>query len=101
MKNYEYIKLIRLQDEKNKELKKENKLLKAEIEAYTGRCILCGSRENLTKHSLIGKHRFPFVVICEKHHRMIEGYKLIINVLNKNKKLSVTNFKKMNKVFTE
>lgn len=97
----EYLNLIRLQDKRIKGLKKENKQLKESLDAYN-RCIICGSKENLTKHSLIGKHKFPFVNICFEHHLIIENIKESLRAIKgeKNNKLSVTRFKKMIKTFT-
>ena len=96
-----YLELIKLQDERIKGLKKENKLLKESLDAYN-KCILCGTKKDLTKHSLIGKHNFPFVTICKSHHIIIENIKESIRAIKgeKNNGLSVTRFKKLIKTFT-
>jgi len=96
-----YIELLKSQDQRIKDLKKENKQLKESLDAYSSRCILCGTKKDLTKHSLVGKHKFPFVVICRKHHNLIEGIKEAIRSIKgeENSSLSVTRFKKMIKTF--
>ncbi|MFW9872024.1 MAG: hypothetical protein ACFFG0_02905 [Candidatus Thorarchaeota archaeon] len=97
----DYIELIRQKDERIKNLKKENKLLKEKIETIFSRCYICGSRK-VTKHSLTGKHKFPFVPLCREHHDLIEAIKESFRAIKgeKNSGLSVTRFKKMIKTFT-
>ena len=101
-KGEKYIEIIKLQDKRIKDLKKENKKLTESLEAYSNRCILCGTKKNLTKHSLPGKHKFPFVTICRKDHDFIEAIKESIRAIKgeKNNGLSVTRFKKIIKTFT-
>ena len=36
-----------------------------------GRCSKCGKQKQLTKHSLIGKHKPPYQLICRKCHDII------------------------------
>jgi len=38
-----------------------------------GNCKKCGKYKKLTKHSLIGGHKPPFVFVCEECHREIHG----------------------------
>lgn len=96
-----YIEIIKLQDNRIKSLKKENKQLRANLDAIFNHCYVCGSKE-VTKHSIVGKHKFPFVPLCPKHHRMIENIKESLRAIKgeKNSGLSVTRFKKMIKTFT-
>ena len=96
-----YLELMRLQDERIKGLKKENKLLKESFDAIFNKCYVCGSKE-VTKHSVIGKHKFPFVPLCKEHHLFVEGIKESIRAIKgeKNNGLSVTRFKKIIKTFT-
>jgi len=100
MEKDKYLKIIRLQDKRIKDLKKENKQLIESLDAYN-RCILCGTKKNLTKHSLTGNHKFPFVTICRKDHDLIEAIKSSLRAIRgeKNNRLSVTRFKQIIKTF--
>lgn len=39
-----------------------------------GKCKLCRKRGTVTKHSLIGSHRPPFVYLCRDCHDKIHGF---------------------------
>jgi len=39
------------------------------------KCIVCRKERKLTKHSLIGGHQPPFILICRKCHDYIHGKK--------------------------
>lgn len=90
-----------------KEIEEAKKVVK-ELAIETNRlitlrtnCWLCGSKKEITKHHLkaITKHgkNEEYIFVCSNCHRILESFKNIINTLNKNKKLSITNFKRMNK----
>jgi len=81
-----------------KEIKElENLIERAERLYY--RCWICGSDNNITKHSLTGNHQKPFIILCRPCHDDIENYKEIIKIMRKQKRISVTNFKKLLKSF--
>lgn len=39
-----------------------------------GRCRLCKEKGKVTRHSLIGSHRPPFVILCEVCHKKVHGF---------------------------
>lgn len=39
------------------------------------KCKHCNSLKNLTRHSLTGGHKPPFVILCVKCHQKIHGIK--------------------------
>lgn len=103
MKIEKYIEQIKLKDERIKRLKRVNKELEKQIllnKENFPYCWLCGSGKELTKHSVKGKHRPPFVQLCDSCHKNIEIYKMAIKIMKHEKKLSVTRFKQMIKLFT-
>lgn len=57
------------------------------------RCFICGKKP--TKHSLFGKHIPPYVPLCREHHDDIENIKLIIKVMNREKKISIKRFRQL------
>jgi hypothetical protein len=59
------------------------------------RCIICGTRENITLHSVIGKHLPPYVPICKEHHIDIENIKLAIRIMKREKKISIKRFRRI------
>ena len=38
------------------------------LKGIKGICNKCGKRKELTKHSLVGNHRPPFILLCRKCH---------------------------------
>lgn len=65
-------------------------------------CWLCGSKKEITKHHIKSITKYgkndEYIFICRKCHNILEGFKNIIETLKGQKKLSITNFKRMNKV---
>jgi len=57
------------------------------------RCLICGTKENLTIHSLFGKHKPPFKIFCRKHHDMIELVKKVIKIMEREKKVTMKEFR--------
>lgn len=39
-----------------------------------GRCRLCKKNGMVTKHSLIGSHKPPYVILCEECHKKVHGF---------------------------
>ena len=39
-----------------------------------GKCRLCQQRGKVTRHSLIGNHQPPFVILCEECHKKVHGF---------------------------
>lgn len=62
-------------------------------------CWICGKKE-VTKHSIKGKHLPPFIYLCRDCHDFIELFKLIVQIMKKEKKLSITRFKLILKELT-
>ena len=40
------------------------------------KCKDCGATDNLTRHSIIGYHVPPFIILCEECHRKRHNIKL-------------------------
>ena len=57
------------------------------------RCLICGTKEDLTIHSLIGNHKPPFKILCRKHHDMIELVKKVIKIMEREKKVTMKEFR--------
>lgn len=57
------------------------------------RCIICGTKKEVTSHSVFGKHKQPHVPICKEHHVDIENIKLVIDIMKKKKTCSVRSFR--------
>ena len=63
-----------------------------------GKCWLCGKKRGLTQHHITpqkkggtGKGKIP---VCENCHIIIEQFKQIIELMKKEKGISITRFKK-------
>lgn len=59
------------------------------------RCIICGTKKDITKHSVVGDHKPPYVNLCAQHHIDIENIKTAIKVMNREKKISIRQFRRI------
>ena len=62
-------------------------------------CWLCGKKTDITQHHIksIKKHgrNCYKIPLCEKHHQLIENIKDAIEIMEKEKRLSITRFKQL------
>jgi len=68
-----------------------------ELKSLFESCWACGKKINLDEHHLTPKKKGGnrTIPLCDKHHKLIEGIKLAIDICTHERKLSVTQFKKM------
>ncbi len=66
-----------------------------ELKELKEACWICGSKKEVTKHSLKGEHQPPYVPLCRKDHNKIELFKLIVKIMNKEKRLTIYRFKQL------
>jgi len=69
------------------------------LDKFLNNCWLCGSEEDITEHhikpiKLYGKNDCK-IILCKNCHTILENFKKIIEVLKKEKGLSINKFKKM------
>ena len=80
---------------------KETEVKLKELKAHQTKCCICGSKKEITKHHIKPLKKYPknkeVIYICRNCHNILESFKFIISVLKQKKKLSITNFKQMNK----
>ena len=56
-----------------------------------GRCRLCKENGKVTRHSLIGSHKPPYVYLCEECHKKVHGFV----PLKKKERLEIRAWKRM------
>ena len=83
-------------DEQFKEFEK----IISDLKKLKFRCWLCGKPKDLTKHhitpqKIVGKVKTGTIPLCKECHRYIEDVKAIIEIMKKEKRLSVTRFKQL------
>jgi rubrerythrin len=97
----EVVNLLEKSVKENEKLKFKIVSLNNEIEILKiyKRCIFCGTHKNLTKHHLKGikkngENKYQ-VYVCRKHHDDIEMIKRAIEIMERNKKVSIVEFRKI------
>jgi hypothetical protein len=97
----EVVNLLEKSVKENERLKLNIALLSNEINILRiyRRCIFCGTDVHLTKHHIKGikengKNKYK-VYVCREHHDDIEMIKRAIEIMERNKKVSVVEFRKI------
>ena len=81
-----------------KKIKELEKLVRV-LDNRLNSCWLCGSKKDITFHHIKPRKKYPKnnckITLCRSCHNKIELFKLIVSIMKKEKRLSITRFKQI------